>query len=69
VPIEDLQDALELGALPGQEEHQYTTVAGFVLHQLGRIPLVGDHFEWQDLRLEVLEMDGRRVGRVLVCRR
>jgi putative hemolysin len=69
VPIEDLQDALELGALPGQEEHQYTTVAGFVLHQLGRIPLVRDHFEWQDLRLEVLEMDGRRVGRVLVCRR
>jgi putative hemolysin len=66
LPIEDLQDALELGTLPGQEEHQYTTVAGFVLHQLGRIPRAADHFEWEDLRFEVVDMDGRRVDKVLV---
>jgi len=68
VPIEDLQDALELGALPGQEEHQYTTVAGFVLHQLGRIPRAADRFDWEDLRFEVVDMDGRRVDKVLVRR-
>lgn len=66
--IEDLQDALDLGPLPGQEEHEFTTVAGFVLHQLGRIPEVADHFDWDGLRFEVVDMDGRRVDTVLVSR-
>jgi len=66
LPVEELQDALELGPMPGQEEHQYSTVAGFVLHQLGRIPRSGDAFEWEDLRFEVAEMEGRRVAKVLV---
>ena len=68
LPIENLQDALDLGALPGQEEHQFTTVAGFVLHQLGRIPQAADHFDWNGLRFEVVDMDGRRVDKVLVSR-
>jgi putative hemolysin len=58
-----------LGPLPGQEEHQFTTVAGFVLHQLGRIPHTADHFDWDGLRFEVVDMDGRRVDKVLVSRR
>ena len=66
LPIEALQDALSLGGLPGQEEHQYTTVAGFVLHQLGRIPQPADHFTWDRWRFEVVDMDGRRVDKVLV---
>jgi len=66
LPIEELQDALELGMLPGQDEHQYTTVAGFVLHQLGRIPEAADHFSWDGWRFEVVDMDGRRVDKVLV---
>jgi putative hemolysin len=69
LPVEELQDALELGPLPGQEEHQYTTVAGFVLHQLGRIPQVADRCAWDDLEFEVVDMDGRRVDKVLVRRR
>jgi putative hemolysin len=69
LPIEELQDALDLGPLPGQDEHQYTTVAGFVLHQLGRIPQAADHFDWEDLRFEVVDMDGRRVDKMLVSRR
>jgi putative hemolysin len=69
LPIEHLQDALDLGPLPGQEEHQFTTVAGFVLHQLGRIPQTADHFDWDGLRFEVVDMDGRRVDKVLVSRR
>ena len=68
LPIEELQDALDLGPLPGQEEHQYTTVAGFVLHQLGRIPRAADHFGWEGLRFEVVAMDGRRVDKVLVSK-
>jgi putative hemolysin len=68
LPIEELQDALELGELPGQEEHEYTTVAGFVLYRLGRIPQAADHFEWEGWRFEVVDMDGRRVDKVLVSR-
>jgi putative hemolysin len=66
LPVEALQDALELGVLPGQEEHEFTTVAGFVLHQLGRIPRPADHFTWDGVRFEVVDMDGRRVDKVLV---
>ena len=66
LPVEALEDVLELGPLPGQEEHQYTTVAGFVLHQLGRIPKPADHFAWDGFRFEVVDMDGRRVDKVLV---
>jgi putative hemolysin len=68
LPVEHLQDALELGPMPGQDTHQFTTVAGFVLHQLGRIPQVADHFRWNDLRFEVVDMDGRRVDKVLASR-
>ncbi|HSF22983.1 MAG TPA: transporter associated domain-containing protein, partial [Blastocatellia bacterium] len=44
------------------------TVAGFVLHHLGRIPVVGDHFESAGLRFEVVDMDRHRVDRLLVAR-
>ena len=66
VPVVVLEDVLELGPLPGQEANQYTTVAGFVLHQLGRIPQQADQFTWGGLRFEVVDMDGRRVDKVRV---
>jgi putative hemolysin len=69
LPVEHLQDALDLGPLPGQETHEFTTVAGFVLHQMGRIPEVTDQFTWNGLRFEVVDMDGRRVDKVLVSTR
>jgi putative hemolysin len=40
-------------------------VAGFVLHQLGRIPQPTDRFDWQEWRIEVVDMDGRRVDKVM----
>jgi putative hemolysin len=43
-------------------------VAGFVLHQLGRIPRPTDRFDWEGWRFEVVDMDGRRVDKVLVSR-
>lgn len=44
------------------------TVAGLVVRQLGRIPTIGDAFDLEHLRFEVLDMDGYRVDRVLVTR-
>ncbi|RPI15703.1 MAG: HlyC/CorC family transporter [Lysobacterales bacterium] len=68
LPMVDVQDALDLGELPGEGERDYSTVAGFVLHQLGRIPQPADHFDWDGWRFEVIDMDGRRVDKVLVSR-
>jgi len=47
-------------------EGPYETVSGFLMSQLGRLPQVGDHVDHQDRRITVREVEGRRVGRVLV---
>lgn len=52
--------------LPGAEDGTFETLGGFVMMHLSRIPGVTDHSEWGGLRFEVLDMDGRRVDKVLV---
>ncbi|MHC5827250.1 MAG: transporter associated domain-containing protein, partial [Nostoc sp.] len=42
------------------------TLGGFVITNLGRIPAAADYFEWQSMRIEVMDMDGNRVDKVLV---
>ncbi len=49
-----------------EDEHDFDTVAGFVLHELERIPRAGDKLEWKDLKIEVLDMDGHRIDKLLV---
>lgn len=44
----------------------YHTLAGFVLWRFGHVPRIGEHMEWRDLRFEVVDMDGRRIDRVLI---
>ena len=44
----------------------FETLAGFVLDHLGHIPQTGEHFQWDGLRFEIVDMDGRRVDRVMV---
>ena len=51
--------------LPGEEE-DFNTLGGFVMHTLGRIPVVTDAFVANDYRYEVLDMDGNRVDKILV---
>ena len=53
-------------ALP--DKRSYQTVAGFVLAHLQRIPKTGDHFETNSWRFEVLDLDGRRIDKVLASR-
>ena len=52
--------------LPEGEAGTYHTLGGFVLARLGRIPDETDAFEWSGMRFEVLDMDGRRIDKVLV---
>jgi putative hemolysin len=61
-PVAEVFDLLNQDAPEGD----FQTLAGFVLHALGRIPSVADSFEHGGCRFEVVDMDGRRVDRVLV---
>jgi len=64
--LDEFKEALGLERLPAEDEAGYETLAGFVLHQFGRVPRIGEHFEWHDLRFEVVDMDGNRIDRLLV---
>ena len=66
LPIDEFQQVLNIDKLPGIRRGQYQTLGGFVIAHLGRIPTSSDHFEWQGLRFEVVDMDGNRVDKVLV---
>ncbi|HNN12148.1 MAG TPA: hemolysin family protein [Anaerolineales bacterium] len=62
--VDEFKDIFEIDDLPHEDE--YETLSGFVMTSLGRIPQTADHFEWNNLRFEVIDMDGRRVDKVLV---
>jgi putative hemolysin len=68
LPIDRFQELFEIRDLPEENEGYYQTVGGFVMTMLGRVPNAGDVFDWNDLRVEVMDMDGRRVDKVLVVR-
>ncbi len=64
--IVTLKEILDIKQLPNEEEGGYHTVGGFILRQVQTVPVAGQHFEWQDIRFEVVDMDGRRVDKVLI---
>lgn len=65
---EDLREVLSVGALPGEDEFDYHTVAGMVIARFGRIPNSGEWFEWSGWRFEVVDLDGARIDKLLVSR-
>ena len=66
--VETVRELIGLGALPGEEEHDYHTAAGMVIAHFGRIPNVGEHFEWSGWRIEVVDLDGPRIDKLLLQR-
>lgn len=69
LPIDEFADRFRLGDLVESGRGRYQTLGGFVLVHIGHIPSAGDHFPLGELRFEVVDMDGRRVDKVLVSRR
>ncbi|MBT3212429.1 MAG: hypothetical protein HN345_10530, partial [Planctomycetaceae bacterium] len=64
--VDDLFDRM---ALPDSGvPRDYSTVSGLVLDELEKIPSVGDAFQWNGLSIEVVDMDGRRIDRLLIQR-
>jgi putative hemolysin len=65
--VEEFRELFDLeDELPGEQRGNYHTLGGFIITHLGRIPRASDHFEWNQLRFEVMDMDGNRVDKILV---
>lgn len=65
---ESLRELLGGGALPDEDEHEFHTAAGMTIARFGRIPNAGEHFDWNGWRIEVVDLDGPRVDKLLVQR-
>jgi len=63
-----VRERLDLPAPPAETHGDYTTLAGMILSALGRIPAVGDRLTLGLFELEVVDMDRRRIDRVLIRR-
>jgi putative hemolysin len=68
IVIDQLKEILDISEMPGEGQGVYQTLSGFVMSQLGRIPKIGAKFSYAEYIFEVVDMDGRRVDRVLVKR-
>ncbi len=65
LPIDEFEDRIGLRGL--SEDSDFYTIAGFVLQQLGHLPTAGETFEHKGARFEVVDMDGRRIDKILVA--
>jgi putative hemolysin len=61
---DEFKELFKFNSLPHEDE--YETLSGFMMTLLGRVPQPADNFEWSGFRFEVMDMDGRRVDKVLV---
>jgi putative hemolysin len=66
IPVPELKDRLALKELPEEDRGRYNTLAGMIMLLLGRLPRTADHADWNGWRFEVVDMDGKRVDKVLV---
>jgi len=64
--VEEFGDLFNISRLDMEEHGNYQTLGGFIITHLGRIPATADHFEWRNMRFEVVNMDGNRVDKVLI---
>ena len=68
VNIDDLVERLQIKPAESTAQRSYHTVAGLILALLGRIPSIGDRADWEGVHLEVVDMDGQRIDRVMISR-
>jgi putative hemolysin len=62
IDITELMDKLSLKI----EEPDYSTLSGFIMHQLGTVPTEGEILDYENYRFEVIDMDGKRIDKVLI---
>jgi len=65
IPVPELKDRLALKELPEEDRGRYNTLAGMIMLLLGRLPKTADTVEWEGWRFEVVDLDGKRVDKVM----
>ncbi len=68
LPVDELRELTDSARLPHEDELDYHTAAGMLIAHFGRIPHVGEHFDWNGWRFEVMDLDGPRIDKLLVQR-
>ena len=68
IPIPEMKDRLVLKEMPDEDRGRYNTLAGMVMLLLGRLPITGDRVQWAEWSFEVVDMDGKRIDKVLASR-
>ncbi len=68
IPVPELKDRLDLKDLPDEDRGRYNTLAGMIMLLLGRLPGTADSVEWKGWKFEVVDLDGKRVDKVLASR-
>lgn len=64
--VDEVKEVLNLRELPGEEDGDFSTLGGFMMHQFGRIPSTSDRVDIGSLCFEIVDMDGHRVDKVMV---
>lgn len=65
IPVPELKDTLGLEAVPEEDKGRYNTLSGMLMMLMGRIPAAGEAVDWESWRFEVVDMDGKRIDKVL----
>lgn len=68
IPVPELKDTLGLEAVPEEDKGRYNTLSGMLMLLMGRIPSAGEAVEWEHWRFEIIDMDGKRIDKVLASR-
>jgi len=68
LPLDEFMDYMDVGERNEEKQAGINTVGGFAMAKIGSVPSEGQHFVWKGLRVEVVDMDGRRIDKILVSR-
>ncbi|HRQ56011.1 MAG TPA: hemolysin family protein [Azoarcus taiwanensis] len=68
IPVVEMKDRLDLSGVPEEDKGRYNTLSGMMMWLLGRLPCTGDVATWEGWRLEVIDLDGKRIDKVLASR-
>jgi putative hemolysin len=68
IPIPELKDRLEWRTVPEEEKNRYHTLSGLLMWLLGSLPKTGEKTVWEGWQLEVVDLDGKRVDKVLASK-
>ncbi|HTH30421.1 MAG TPA: transporter associated domain-containing protein, partial [Lacibacter sp.] len=66
IPFYNFLSRFEKTEWMNEGEQEFDTLAGFILHELERIPNAGDKFDWKGFTFEIIDMDGHRIDKVLL---